>query len=266
MLNPYRTIPVTILDKKTLFEGEVWLKLDYRLDFKPGQFIEISLPGFGESPVAPCSDPIDNKFVEIVVRDVGSLTRAINSLAVGDKIHLRGPYGNGWPLKKLLHHDLIILAGGTGIIPLRPLLFNIINNPKKYGKIYLLLGAKDPQSHIFRDNFAVWKKKFFHFKTIVDQAPNNYLGLKGVITDLLKPLKLNPKKTVALMCGPEVMCPFCVESLEQKSIPSDRIFISLERRMKCGLGLCQHCNCGKYLVCQDGPIFDWETIKDELRR
>lgn len=266
MKNPYKTQPATVLDKKTLFQGEVWLKLDCKINFTPGQFIEISLPGFGESPVAPCSDPADKNSIEIVVRDVGSLTEAVNNLVIGDQIHLRGPYGNGWPVAKLYKQDLVILAGGMGIIPIRPLLYQILKHPEKFGKIFLLLGARDPQSHIFRDDFAVWKKKFYLFKTIVDQAPKNYLGLKGVITDLLKPLKLNPKKTFALICGPEVMCPFCVEHLENKSIPPERIFVSLERRMKCGLGLCQHCNCGKYLVCQDGPVFPWSDIKEEINK
>lgn len=236
------------------------------MTFIPGQFIEISLPGYGEGPVAPCSDPKDKKHIEIVVRDVGSLTHAVNQLVEGDKIFVRGPYGNGWPMRKLYHRDLVIMSGGMGIIPLRPLLFSALEKPHMFGKVYLLLGAKDQRSHLFRDDFTTWKKKFYYFKTIVDKADPEYKGLVGVVTDLLKPLNIKGNRASGLVCGPEVMCPFCVEAMEHKSIDKNNIFASLERRMKCGIGLCQHCSCGQYLVCKDGPVFSWNEIKEEMEK
>jgi NAD(P)H-flavin reductase len=262
--DPYKTLPITILEKRQLTADQCWLKLDFPLEFNPGQFVEISLPGFGEGPVAPCGDPSDQKSFEIVVRSVGSLTRKIAGLVVGDKINFRGPYGNGWPINKMRKKDLVIMAGGMGIIPMRSLVLMALNNPRQFGQINLLVGSRNPESLLFREDFKLWSEKLHYFKTIVDQAAEDYKGRIGVVTDLVKSLKLDPKKTFGLICGPEVMCPFCVQSLVDKGIPEKQLLLSLERRMKCGVGECQHCNVGKYLVCQDGPVFSWDQIKNEV--
>ena len=266
MLNPYKTSAYKILESRKLTPDQVWLKVETDLRFLAGQFIEISLPGYGEGPVAPCSDPNIKGSLEIVVRNVGSLTKAVNNLLEGDEIFIRGPYGNSWPLKDFYHKDIVIISGGLGIVPIRPLLFELMKNTFKYGNTTLLMGARNPDSFIFKEDFEVWHKYFNYFKTIVDQAPDNYKGRTGVITELLKPLKFNPKKTVAVMCGPEVMCPFCVETLGSKDIAFNNVYVSMERRMRCGIGLCQHCNCGELLVCKDGPIFTWDDVVGELKR
>jgi NAD(P)H-flavin reductase len=262
----FKTQPVKIIAKEQLTANQYWFKLEYPLKFIPGQFVEISLPGFGEGPVAPCSDPNNQKEFEIVVRAVGSLTKKITELVIGDSFYFRGPYGNGWPINSFRKKDLIIMAGGMGIIPMRSLIHQAISSPHRFGKISLLIGAKNPESFLFKNEFKQWSGKLHYFKTIVDQAPGDYKGRTGVVSDLVKSIPINPKKTIGLICGPEVMCPFCVDSLTKKEIPDKQILLSLERRMKCGFGICQHCNVGKYLVCQDGPIFSWDQIKDEIKK
>lgn len=266
MIDPYKTTPITIIEKTRLTTDQILLRLGATLNFVPGQFIEISLPGFGEGPVAPCSDPNEKKFFEIVVRQVGSLTKKVSSLVVGDQLFFRGPYGNGWPIKKLKNKDLILMAGGMGLIPLRPLIFEAMEKRHYFGKIYLLIGSKNPDNFLFQDEYKNWVKKLYYLKTIVDQASTNYKGRTGVLPDLLGPLEIKSHKTAALICGPEVMCPFCVTKLVDKKIAISDIFLSLERRMRCGIGECQHCNVGKYLVCQDGPVFSWDQIKDEINK
>lgn len=263
MQNPYQTIPAEIIETKALTNNQTWFRLKLKLNYKPGQFIEISLPGFGEGPVAPCGDPRD-KYLEIVVRDVGSLSRAVRKKVVGEEIFIRGPYGIGWPMNKLVKKDILMIAGGMGIIPIRPLLFNLVKHPLRYGSTSLLVGARDPETQLFKEDFSFWHQNLDYFKTIVDKASNNYKGRTGLITELVETTKFNPKKTIVLICGPEPMCIPCIDILQKRQIPAENIYISLERRMKCGIGKCQHCSCGKYLVCQDGPVFSWLDIKEEL--
>lgn len=264
--DPYKTNSAEIISKEQLTTDQFLFKINYPLKFIPGQFIEISLPGFGEGPVAPCSDPNTKDSFEIVVRAVGSLTKKISKLVPGDSLNFRGPYGNGWPINKLKKKDLILMAGGMGLIPIRSLVFKALSDKHYFGKIYLLTGARNPESLLFRDDYKEWSQSLHYFKTIVDQAPKNYIGRIGVVTNLLKSLNINPKNSYGLICGPEVMCPFCVEELINKGVDEDKVLLSLERRMKCGIGQCQHCSVGKYLVCQDGPVFSWYQVKSEINK
>lgn len=263
--NPFKTKKITISASQQITENQRWIRFSEPLHFLPGQFIEISLPGFGEGPVAPCSDPEDKKGFEIVVRNVGPLTNQINKLFPGDCLFFRGPYGSGWPIRKT-GKNLLIIAGGMGLIPLRPMIFKLIKNQGIFDNISLFIGSRNPESFIFKSEFPIYKKHFSHFKTIVDKAKNNYLGQIGLITDLLDLYPIDGKNTMAFICGPEPMYLSTIEKLLSKGFDDKNIWLSFERRMKCAVGLCQHCSLGRFLVCKDGPIFSWNQIKNELSK
>jgi NAD(P)H-flavin reductase len=176
---------------------------------------------------------------------------------------LRGPYGNGWPIVKLLGQELVLIAGGIGLIPLRPLIFELIRNKSEFKNITLVVGAKTDQHILFHNDLLDWKDKIFSLEAVVEKKSRVFWGKRGMITEPLMNMKIN-KKAVALICGPEIMVPYCIEALQKNEIADKNILISFERRMECGIGICQHCNIGKYLVCRDGPVFSWDKIKGEL--
>jgi len=252
-----------IVSKEGLAPSTFLFRFRGRLNFSPGQFVQAALDRFGEATFAPCSDIEEKEFFELCIRGCGATTNQIIKLLPGDKLKIRGPYGNGWPLAKLLGKEIVIIAGGLGLVPLRPLINELIRNKSEFKKISLIVGAKTDHHLLFESDLVVWKKKFNQVEAYVEHRDRDFWGEKGMITEPLKKLRLN-NKTVALICGPEIMVPYCNDILLSKDVLEKNIFISFERRMECGIGVCQHCNIGKYLVCQDGPIFSLDKIKEEL--
>jgi len=257
-----------LFSKEILLADTCLLRFAGRLDFVPGQFVRLSLDHLGEIAVAPCSDPHDQDFFELCIRGAGSTSNEVIKALPGDHFGIRGPYGNGWPLNSLAGEDIVLIAGGLGLVPLRPAIIQIIRNRHKYGKVTLLFGAKTSGDILFLNDLITWRKKIdveIAAEYLCRPSDKDFCT-KGRITEPLDRLEINAKKTVALICGPEIMYKFCIDSLLQKGLAEDRIYASYERRMECGIGICQHCNIGKYMVCQDGPVFAYSRIKGELQK
>jgi NAD(P)H-flavin reductase len=272
-------------DKSMPFEATIkWIKKETRDTFSsalkinsreiqrayrfiPGQFNMIYVPGIGEAPISISSSPLDHDLMH-TVRVAGDVTTALSGLRAGDVIGMRGPFGKGWPLEETEDLDLLIVAGGLGIAPLRSVARHILKSPapKKRGSAHprrmLLYGAKTPKDIIFRDEFPRYRDVFEVFLTVDRADPEEYWRREtGLVTKLFDRLSIDPLCTIAFVCGPEIMMQTSVRELILRGVPEERIFISLERNMNCGLGLCGHCFFGPKFVCKDGPVFRFSEIK-----
>jgi len=261
MNQEFITTEYEIVGKEMLTDDVALFKLKGNFNFKPGQFVEVALPHFGNITLAPCSNPSDKKGFELCVRAQGSTSNALIKLLPGDNISLRGPYGHGWPVAKNSRHNLTIIAGGMGIVPLRPILLEL-EKRVHFSSLALFAGFKKPDDVLFESDLKRWKKKF-KVHVSVESTDPKFWGSQGLITESLRTGSID-KHTTVFMCGPEIMYPHCVDVLAKKGISQKQIYLSLERRMECGIGLCQHCSCGNYLVCQDGPVFRLDQVAAEL--
>lgn len=230
--------------------------------FEPGQFILLSVLGVGEAPVTLASSPLKKDGVEVCVRRVGSLTNALHRLQEGATIGLRGPFGKGFPIEALKGKDLLFVAGGIGIIPLRSLIHYVLERRKDFGQLSILYGAKTPKEFLFTDELKAWGQRGdVRLMLTVDKPDETWKGNAGVITRLIPPLELRPKETYAVIVGPPVMYKFVLMELYQKALPESQILMSLERRMRCGVGKCGHCQINNVYVCQEGPVFSYQFLK-----
>ncbi len=255
-----KKVPMTSME--TLFE----IKLDdgSELKHKPGQFVEVSAFGIGEAPISLSSSPTKKETFEVCVRRLGNVTTKLHRLNVGDKVGIRGPFGNGFDVDSLKGKDLLFIAGGLGIAPLRSLINYVLDNRKDFGRVYLLYGCKEPKEMLFGDELgSIASKENVEFKPTVDRCPESgvWEGNIGVITTLIPQVSFDPEKTLAILCGPPVMYKFVIADLKKRSVPDDHIIMSLERRMKCGVGKCGHCQINQIYVCKDGPVFNYSKIK-----
>lgn len=228
----------------------------------PGQFIVLSVPGFGEAPFAICSSPSPCSEFQVCIQKKGTVTNKIFDLTPGDIVHFRGPYGNGFPLSKMNNRNILLVAGGLGLVPLRPLIQLILNHPAEFGKVQLFSGCREEKMLLFRNEYRAWSR-CIDLNLTLDVACQNWMGSVGIITTLFDKTPIN-KNPVVIMCGPPVMYPFVIKKLLSKGVAEQDIYVMLERRMHCGIGICQHCVLvnGKY-VCKDGPVFNYAEIKDK---
>ena len=235
--------------------------------FLPGQFNMLYLPGIGEAPISISSSPVDHDLMH-TVRIAGDVTTALSRLRAGDVIGMRGPFGRGWPLEETEDLDLLIVAGGLGIAPLRSVARHILQtlDSKKRGahaRRMLLYGAKTPKDIIFRDEFPRYRDAFEVFLTVDRADPEeHWLGETGLVTKLFDRMSLDPLCTLVFVCGPEIMMQTSVRELILRDVPGERIYVSLERNMNCGMGLCGHCFFGPKFVCKDGPVFKFSEIEE----
>jgi len=240
----------------TLTDPEV--RKDY--SFLPGQFNLLTIPGYGEAAISISSDPKDTEAIGHTIRLTGNVTKAIDRIGVGGKIGLRGPFGSAWPLEQLKGRDIYIAAGGIGLPPLRPALYQIMENRGDFGKVVVIYGARTPEDLQFKDEYDSWEEKGIEMMVCVDSCGDDWTGLVGVVPMLFYSLRIDRKKGALLTCGPEIMIHFAAYEAIARRIPRDRIFVSLEKNMKCGFGSCGHCQLGPYFVCKDGPVFSYEQI------
>jgi NAD(P)H-flavin reductase len=240
--------------------------------FKPGQFNMLYIPGIGEAPISISSAPTA-PYIKHTIRIAGDVTTYISRLNVGDVIGIRGPFGSNWPLDEIEDRDLMIIAGGVGIAPLRSVIRHILISGRRkkppsrtpIGKKFILYGAKTPKDMIFRDEFPRYRDAFQVFLTVDKADPEEYWrGEVGLITGLLNKVSFNPLNTVVFMCGPEVMMQGMTKELILRGVPGEKIFISMERNMNCGMGVCGHCMFGPKFVCKDGPVFRFTDIEGFL--
>ncbi len=227
--------------------------------FTPAQFVVAGMWGIGEAPFGVASSPYEGKYIEIAVRKVGNFTTALHNLKEGDEITIRGPYGNGYPLDFFEKKDVIMLTGGCGIPPISSLAEYIIGKRERFNRVYLMHGAKTPQDLLMRDRYSRWKK-YIEMLLTVDVSDKTWHGHVGLITELTKYIKIDSQNCAVAMCGPGPMTKAIENILNPLGIADRRIYVSDERRMKCGIGKCQHCVCGKKYVCLDGPVFNLDEI------
>ncbi len=253
-----------LTEKEKLFEIE--LDSGESLNHKPGQFVELYLPGIGEAPFSVTSSPTKDGPFELCVRAIGNVTNALHRMGEGDKLGIRGPYGNGFDVEFLKGKDLLFIGGGIGLAPLRSLINYVRDNEEDYGESTILYGCKEPCERLYENELERWKElDFFDCRETVDSCPADaeWDGNVGVITTLIPEVDFDPETTYAIVCGPPVMYKFVMQELDDKDLPSDHRILSLERRMRCGVGECGHCQIGGYYVCQDGPVFNYAEIEDE---
>jgi NAD(P)H-flavin reductase len=233
------------------------------LSFEPGQFNMLYVFGVGEVPISISSDPTDHRPLMHTTREVGTVTKAMRKLKRGDSLGIRGPFGTHWPVDKAVGKDVLIVAGGIGLAPLRPALYHLISQRDRYGKIVLLYGTRSPDDILFERELKNWRSQFdLDIYVTVDRAIGTWRGNVGVVTTLIPKAPLDPLHSLAFVCGPEVMMRFTVQELQRRGVESNRIYISMERNMKCGVGLCGHCQCGPAFICKDGPVFPFEEIEE----
>lgn len=273
MLNPYLPKSIRIkaainetpeIKKFVLAGGNLSsFKLAQGLSFIPGQFILAGMWGIGEAPFGLSGDPFNHRQVEIVVRNTGGqVTAKLHKLSAGDTIAIRGPYGNGFPINKLEGSDIVAIAGGCGIPPIASLLEYIARRRLAFGKVFFLYGSQGPEHFALKSRITHFRNKKIDVRLTIDQPQIGWRGRTGFVSDQIKNLTFDPEKTFALMCGPGPMFAACAAILAECGVPDQRILVSEERKMSCGIGKCQHCTCGKFYVCTDGPVFSYDQIKD----
>ena len=235
--------------------------------FAPGQFNMLYVYGVGEVPISISSDPSDSPAIQHTTRVVGTVTKAMRLLKRGDMLGIRGPFGTHWPVEAATGHDVVIVAGGIGLAPLRPALYRLMAQREKYRKIVLLYGTRTPEDILYRHELEHWRGKFdLEIQVTVDRAASSWRGNVGVVTAMIPRAPFDPSNTAAFICGPEVMMRFTVMELQKRGVAVERTFVSMERNMKCGIGLCGHCQFGPVFTCKDGPVFSFDRIAALLGR
>ncbi len=254
-----RTEQLTKMEK--LFEIKFQNGQD--LGHQPGQFVEVSLFGIGEAPISVSSSPTKKGAFELAVRSVGNVTKAMHQMEKGATLGIRGPFGKGFPVDEMKGKDILFVAGGIGLVPLRSLINYVLDKRSDFGRVIVFFGAKTPSEQLFLDELSKWRSsKNMEYLETVDRSDGQWKGNVGVITTLFPKVSIDPQKTVAVIVGPPIMYRFAILEAQVKGIPNDQIIVSLERRMKCGVGKCGHCQINHLYVCQEGPVFRYEKIKD----
>lgn len=234
----------------------------HRLMFLPGQFNMLYVFGVGEIPISISGDPGNRDVLVHTTRAVGSVTKAMRKLKRNDVVGVRGPFGSHWPVEDVTGSDIIIVAGGIGLAPLRPALYALLAQREKYGKIVLLYGTRSPADILYKSELERWRSRFdLEVYITVDRAMEAWRGNVGVVTTLIKKSPFDPDNTTALVCGPEVMMRYTILELSKRGVTLPGIFVSMERNMKCAIGLCGHCQLGNVFVCKDGPVFGYDKIQ-----
>jgi NAD(P)H-flavin reductase len=234
--------------------------------FRPGQFTMVYVLGIGEVPLSISGDPATPEVLVHTVRAVGTVTRAVCAARKDDVLGVRGPFGEGWPVEGALGRDVVIMAGGLGLAPLRPLVRAIVAERGAFGRVVLLIGARTPATLLFSREVSRWRARFdLDVRATVDAGDSTWNGDVGVITTLLPRATFDPASTTAFVCGPEVMMRFAAAALVHRGVPPQMVFLSMERNMKCAVGVCGHCQFGPAFVCKDGPVLSYSRIRDMLR-
>jgi len=252
--------PMTELEKLFVVE----LPHGRSLGHQPGQFVMLSIPGVGGAPISISSSPSrSNGRFELCVRRVGDVTKALHAMSPGGLVGIRGPFGNGFPIEQMRGKDVLFAPGGLGLAPLRSLINQVLDERKDFGRVIILYGARRPAELLFREELDQWaKRQDVEFHVTVDRGDETWKGNIGVITTLFPKVTVDPHNTIAVTCGPPIMYRFVLIEMLGKGIPESQIYLSLERRMKCGVGKCGHCQINALYCCKEGPVFSYAQIKN----
>lgn len=235
--------------------------------FKPGQFGMLWSFGVGEVPISMSGDTDDSTRMVYTIRSVGQASRALVTTRPGVSVGVRGPFGTSWPVDAICGRDVIIVAGGVGLAPVRPIIYRVLRNRSEYGRLIILYGTRRPGDLLFRKELALWARQpNTHVLTTVDSGGQAWRGHVGVVTTLFRHARLQPARSVAMVCGPEIMMRFAARELETLGVATSDIYLSMERNMKCAIGFCGHCQWGPHFICKDGPVFPYDRIRPLLGR
>lgn len=258
----FTPLEAKIIELKDLCDDVVGLKLKPLKKFPvflPGQFVLISVLGFGSVPIAITNSPEEKGYLEVAVRSVGMVTKKIHALSVGDKVGILGPFGNGFPMPKIKGRDVVLIAGGLGLAPLRSLIRYAERKKHLFKSLTILNGARNEEQLLYHDEYPEWEK-FANLNLTVDKCGPNWSGCIGNVTKLFDKVNIE-RGSVMIVCGPPVMFQSIIDRYAGKKIADKDLYFLLERKMSCGVGKCQHCTCGKYYVCLDGPVFSYYQLK-----
>lgn len=268
VINPWQCETMRIASVRAETPGVATYSLSFaRLDreqqyrFQPGQFNMLYVPGLGQVAISLSADPAEQSAWAHTIRSAGNVTRRIAALGAGATLGLRGPYGTSWPLDEARGKDVILVAGGIGLAPLRPAIYALLRNRRDYGQLTLLYGGRSPVGLLYADEYARWSDQGLSLQATVDRSAPGWMGSVGFVNLLLERLRgLRPADTIVLTCGPEVMMRYIVRSALARGMTADQIWCSLERNMQCAVGLCGHCQLGPEFICKDGPVFRYDRV------
>jgi NAD(P)H-flavin reductase len=236
------------------------------IEFQPGQYTMLYVFGVGEVPISISGDPGRPQTLVHTIRAVGAVTRALVGLLPGDVIGVRGPFGSGWPVAEAVDRDLLVVAGGIGLAPLRPVLYEAMTRRSEIGRMALVYGARSPSDLLYRNELEDWEQRpDLHVEVTVDVSERDWRGDVGMVTGVLPRVQVEPGRTLAMLCGPEVMMKVVARELLAAGLPPEDIHVSVERNMKCAIGLCGHCQFGSDFVCSGGPVFRYSDVVNRWR-
>ncbi|MHC4644522.1 MAG: FAD/NAD(P)-binding protein [Planctomycetota bacterium] len=263
--NPYQPVNgeiVEVVDESPTIKNFVVVPQS-PFPFATGQFVELTLPGEGEAPFTPSSSPVETDKMEITIMKAGRVTALLHECKKGQKVGIRGPFGNGYPVDDFVGKQVYIVGGGVGLAPIRSLFLTLVDRIKEFKSVVCRYGARTPEDFIYKSAlFGPWQDiKGVDIKLTVDNANGHWKGNVGVVTTILKADDVNIENAVGVVCGPPIMMRFATLKLLEFGFPPERIYLSMEKNMSCGIGKCGHCMIGKYYCCKDGPVFTYEQIK-----
>jgi NAD(P)H-flavin reductase len=255
----------TVVKADDMNVTEKYLQLamdDGQFDYVPGQFVEVSVAGIGEAPITITSSPTQTGGFELVIRKIGNVTNAVHGLAPGAKLGIRGPLGDGqYPVEEAKGKNLVFICGGIGMVPQRSFIKYVLDNRSDYGDVAILQGTKCYDQRLFTDEIAEWEKRDdVQMLETLDEGDDRWKGNVGVVTTLISKIETELKSAVVLICGPPIMYKFVLMALEEYDVPHGNIFLNLERKMKCGVGKCGHCQINDVYCCMDGPVFRYSEL------
>ncbi|MDD5005845.1 MAG: FAD/NAD(P)-binding protein [Candidatus Omnitrophica bacterium] len=264
--NPYNPAKIELADvieESSTIKTFVFNNSNGGFSFETGQFVELSVPGLGEAPFTPSSNPAVKEQFDITIMKVGKVTDKLHSLGKNTELGVRGPYGKGYPLQDFKGKEIYIVGGGVGLAPLRSLLFSLLNDKKDYKKIILRYGARTPNDIIYKKLVEQWRAgKEIDVRLTVDKSDSSWKGNVGVVTTILDKKDVDINNAVAVVCGPPIMMKFATFKLLEMGFKDSQLYLSMEKNMSCGIGKCGHCRVGNFYCCKDGPVFTYDKIKN----
>jgi NAD(P)H-flavin reductase len=268
--NPMLPRPYRVIENRPEAADTVTLSLvaahaNGEMSFQPGQFTMLYVLGVGEVPISVSGDPGQGRLLQHTVRRVGAVTKALCDIEFGNEIGVRGPFGTSWPTRGAEGKDVLIIAGGIGLAPLRPAVLEILGNRDRFGSLSVLYGVRAPDDLLFEEDLHSWRGRFdIEVEVTVDRSALGWRGDVGVVTTLLPRVSFDPPNTIALVCGPEIMMKVVARELTDLGVSPEDIFVSIERNMKCAIGFCGHCQFGADFICRDGPIMSYASVAARL--